>query len=291
MLFRSVIGVGTLLVIARRPVENIQAATHRVIRRIPSSERSFNAVLHGINLLANRVAAITQTGSLPVSLLIIFATVAVVPLVPFIGEMGALPQFVEKPLHIPLVAIILGAALGAALVKRRISAVVMLGAVGFAMAGLWEVQGAPDLALTQFAIETLGTVLFVLVLRFLPGRFIDLAPAVMRPVRLSVSALVGAAVFVFAIAASNARDDVSAPNISEEMIERSYPDGKGQNVVNVILVDFRGVDTMGEITVLVVAGVGAAAVARADRRRRREDIEADFASANGIPASSEEVST
>ena len=111
--------------------------------------------------------------------------------------------------------------MGAALVNRRISAVVMLGAVGFAMAGLWEVQGAPDLALTQFAIETLGTVLFVLVLRFLPWRFVDLAPAVMRPVRLAVSALVGAAVFVFAIAASNARDDVSAPNISEEMIERS----------------------------------------------------------------------
>ena len=194
-------------------------------------------------------------------------------MIPLLGELGALPEWIENPLHIPLVAIILGASLGAALVKRRISAVVMLGAVGFAMAGLYETQGAPDLALTQFAIETLATVLFVLVLRFLPGRFIDLAPAVVRPVRLVVSALVAGAVFVFALVASDARSDVSQRNISAEMVERAKPDGEGKNVVNVILVDFRGMDTMGEITVLVVAAVGAVAVARAGRRGSRREEE------------------
>ena len=279
-----VIATGTLLVVARGPVERAQMATHRVMSAVPSSERSFNALIHGINLLSNRVAAITQTGSLPVSLLIIFATMAIVPVWPFLGALDSLPEWVENPIHIPLVAVILGTSLAAAVVKRRISAAVMLGAVGFAMAGLWEVQGAPDLALTQFAIETLGTVLFVLVLRFLPGRFIDLAPAVIRPVRLAVSALVAGAVFVFAIASTNARQDVAQSNVSEEMIERAEPDGKGHNVVNVILVDFRGVDTLGEITVLAVAAVGAVAVARADRRRRREEIEAEFESANGRPA-------
>ena len=89
---------------------------------------------------------------------------------------------------------------------------------------------------------------------------------------------------MFAIASTNARQDVAEPNVSEEMIERAEPDGKGHNVVNVILVDFRGVDTLGEITVLAVAAVGAVAVARADRRRRRDEIEADFESANGRPA-------
>ena len=115
---------------------------------------------------------------------------------------------------------------------------------------------------------TLGTVLFVLVLRFLPTRFVDLAPAVVRPVRLAVSALVAGAVFVYAIVASGARGSVDRPSISAEMIERAKPDGDGKNVVNVILVDFRGLDTMGEITVLVVAAVGAVALARVDRRRR-----------------------
>lgn len=57
------------------------------------------------------------------------------------------------------------------------------------------------------------------------------------------------------------------PSISDEMIERSVPDGKGANVVNVILVDFRGLDTMGEITVLVVAALGAVAISRTVRRR------------------------
>ena len=266
-----VISVGTLLVLGRRGVERAQAAGHRAIRWVPSSERGFLATLQGINLVSNRTTAVTQTGSLPVYLLVILASAAIVPVIPLLGELNALPEWVENPLHIPLVAIILGASLGAALVKRRISAVVMLGAVGFAMAGLYETQGAPDLALTQFAIETLGTVLFVLVLRFLPGRFIDLAPAVVRPVRLVVSALVAGAVFVFALVASGARADVSEPNISVEMVERAKPDGEGRNVVNVILVDFRGVDTMGEITVLVVAAVGAVSVARAGRRGSRRD--------------------
>jgi multicomponent Na+:H+ antiporter subunit A len=141
------------------------------------------------------------------------------------------------------------------------------------MAALYESWGAPDLALTQFAIETLGTVLFVLVLRFLPTRFVDLAPAVVRPVRLVVSVLVGAAIFVFAIVSTNARSDVVEESISAEMIERSEPDGDGKNVVNVILVDFRGVDTMGEITVLLVAAVGAVALARGSRRYDDEPIE------------------
>jgi hypothetical protein len=78
---------------------------------------------------------------------------------------------------------------------------------------------------------------------------------------------VGVSVFVLAIAAAGARSDVAAPAISEEMLERSAPDAKGNNVVNVILVDFRGLDTLGEITVLVVAALGAVALARSARRR------------------------
>ena len=154
----------------------------------------------------------------------------------------------------------------ATVVKRRIAAALLLGAVGFAMAGFYVGYGATDLALTQFAIETLATVLFVLVLRFLPPRFSDTRAAILGPVRLLVAIAVGATVFVLALAAVGARDDVPQASVSEEMIERSVPDGKGANVVNVILVDFRGLDTLGEITVLVVAGLGVVALARAARR-------------------------
>src|SRR5690606_19138378 len=120
-------------------------------------------------------------------------------------------------------------------------------------AGLFVIEGAPDLALTQVTIETLSTVLFVLVLRHLPERF-PARTGVARPLRLLVAGAVGAVVFVFALVAAGNR---STPSVSGEMVERSLPDGGGRNVVNVILVDFRGLDTMGEITVVTVAAVGA----------------------------------
>ena len=261
-----IISVGAVLAVLRRPVATAQSTSSRPLHRLPSTDESFGFVIRAIDAIARRVTRVVQNGSLPAYLLVILATVVIVPVVPMLGELDRLPRWIENPLHVPIAAVILGSALGATLVRRRMAAVVMLGAVGFSMAALYEVQGAPDLALTQFAIETLGTVLFVLVLRFLPTRFVDLAPAVVKPLRLAVSMVVGGAIFVFAIVSTNARSDVAEPSVSAEMVERAKPDGDGKNVVNVILVDFRGVDTMGEITVLLVAAVGAVALARGSRQ-------------------------
>ncbi len=262
-----VIAGGLLLTFGRVWVAKAQHVLAAPLRALPSTDEAYGSTIRGVDRFAAAVTRTVQTGSLPVSSAIILTFAVGVPLVPLLGGFDALPDWIENPLHIPLAIVIISAAIGAATVKRRMAAALMLGTVGFAMAGLYEVQGAPDLALTQFAIETLGTVLFVLVLRFLPSRFVDVAPAVLRSLRLAVAVFVGGAVFVVAIVASESRSDVAAPSISEEMIERAEPDGHGGNVVNVILVDFRGVDTMGEITVLVVAAVGAVAVARAGRRR------------------------
>jgi multicomponent Na+:H+ antiporter subunit A len=134
------------------------------------------------------------------------------------------------------------------------------------MAALFVIEGAPDLALTQAAIETLSTVLFVLVLRKLPDRFERRSTPLTRSVRLVVAVAVAVTVFVFDIVARQAR---TATPVSTEMVDRSLPDAEGRNVVNVILVDFRGLDTLGEITVLVAASIGAVALARAGRRPRR----------------------
>jgi len=265
-----IIVIGTLLTVFRRPVARVQTAAAQPLRRLPTTDGSFGFIIRAIDAVARHVTRVVQNGSLPTYLLVIISTAVLIPVIPMIAEFDRLPQWVESPIQIPIVAIIIGSSIGAALIHRRIAAIVMLGAVGFAMAALYEAQGAPDLALTQFAIETLGTVLFVLVLRFLPTRFVDLAPAVVRPIRLAVSVMVGAAIFVFAIVSTNARSDVAEESISTEMVERAKPDGEGKNVVNVILVDFRGVDTMGEITVLLVAAVGAAALARGSRQYDRE---------------------
>ncbi len=286
-----IIGAGVALTVARRPVERFQAACHDLLRGVPSAEQGYEAVIRAITGVSRRVTGATQTGSLPLYLLVIVTTAVVVPVVPMLTELDGMPEWIERGIHVPLVAIIVATALGAAVVKRRIAAAVMLGAVGFAMAGLYETQGAPDLALTQFAIETLGTVIFVLVLRFLPSRFVDVAPAVFRPVRLAASMVVAAAVFVFALVASGARSDVAQPSVSEEMVALAEPAGEGKNVVNVILVDFRGVDTMGEITVLVVAAVGAVGLARVGRARRRAgaDVPSSAGGADGVDLAEDDV--
>ena len=156
----------------------------------------------------------------------------------------------------------------AAVVRKRFAAAVLLGAAGYSMAMLFVAYGAPDLALTQVAVETLSTVVFVLVLRLLPARFerptVSLPWFERRRVgRLVAATAVGASVFVIALAASGVD---SSTAVSDELVARAEPDGHGHNVVNVILVDFRGLDTMGEITVLAAASIGAVALARAGRR-------------------------
>ena len=156
--------------------------------------------------------------------------------------------------------------MAATVARRRFAAALLLGVVGYGIAMLFVVQGAPDLALTQFAIETLSVVVFLLVFRVLPDRFERRAPAMNRPLRLAVSAGVGIFVVLMAIAAAGSRTE---PSISREMSAEALPEGDGRNVVNVILVDIRGMDTMGEITVLATAGIGIAALARAGRAPRR----------------------
>jgi multicomponent Na+:H+ antiporter subunit A len=260
-----VIACGALLTVLRSPVAGLQRRFHAVIDPFPDSDRSFWAIVTGTSTLAKRVTGIVQNGSLPIYLMIILGLAAVAPTIPAVTSIDALPSFTSRWAHVPIAAVIVIAAVGATLVRRRIGAALMLGAVGYSMSVLYVVEGAPDLALTQFAIETLATVLFVLVLRFLPRQISDTTAGVIAPIRLAVSVAVGISVFALALASAGARDDVDAPQVSAEMLARSVPDGKGRNVVNVILVDFRGLDTLGEITVLLVAGLGVVALARTTR--------------------------
>jgi multicomponent Na+:H+ antiporter subunit A len=263
-----IIATGLTMAVFRVGITRLQRRAASAVSWVPSAEQGFLVTLRTVLDGSKRITAVVQNGSLPIYLAVIIGVAAITPLVPALTEFPDFPKLIDVPLHVPLGALVIAAALGAAVTRRRISAALMLGAVGYGMAGFFIVQGAPDLALTQLVIETLATVLFVLVLRFLPATWADRSPAIARPLRIGVSVIAGASVFVLALVASAARDDVAAPNISDEMIARSAPEANGNNVVNVILVDFRGLDTLGEITVLLVAAVGAVALARGSRRRR-----------------------
>lgn len=254
------LGTGLLVFAGRRPVAIIQ---QRLAPRA-SGTHAFEATVRGTLRVAARVTSALQSGSLPIYLAIILTTAAVVPTVGLLrgAWWPGWPDVVSRPVHLPIAALLVTGALAATLAQRRFAAALLLGVVGYGMTLFFVVQGAPDLALTQFAVETLSVVVFLLVLRRLPDRFERRAPAVGRVYRIGVSALVGVFVVLMGITAAGSRTE--AP-VSRAMSEEALPEGDGKNVVNVILVDIRGLDTMGEISVLVAAGIGIVALARAGR--------------------------
>jgi multicomponent Na+:H+ antiporter subunit A len=136
--------------------------------------------------------------------------------------------------------------------SSRLTAVVALGAVGYGVALVFLLFGAPDLAMTQFAIETLIVVLFVLVLYRLPP-FVNRSPPGTRRRDALVASFAGLLMTALLLLVSSTP---SASRLAGFFAENSLPHAKGRNVVNVILVDFRGLDTLGEITVLAIAAIG-----------------------------------
>lgn len=250
----------------RRPVASIQ---HRLTFPVTGTH-VYEATVRGLLELAGRVTSVVQSGSLPAYIAIILVTAAVAPMSAMLtGEWWpGWPEHVGEAAQLPVIAIVVTGALAATVARRRFASAILLGVVGYGMALLFVIQGAPDLALTQFGIETLSVVVFLLVLRVLPDRFAQRTPAVGIWLRLAVSAAVGIFVVVMAVGAAGSR---TAEPVSREMVEQALPEGDGKNVVNVILVDIRGMDTLGEITVLVTAGIGIVALARAGSSPKRKD--------------------
>ena len=238
--------------------------------RLPSGADAYHWALAALNRGADRLTGLVQNGSLPTYAGVILTTAALLTTGALVAGGGwpGWPALVGSAGHVAVCVALVVTAVAAGAVHRRFSAALLLGATGYAMAGLFVVQGGADLALTQVAIETLTTVLFVLVLRRLPDRFEPRVRPGRRVVRASVAVAVGLTVFGLALTAGGSRTE--AP-VSGEMVERAVPDGGGRNVVNVILVDFRGFDTLGEITVLTAAAIGSVALARAGRRHRGRD--------------------
>lgn len=258
------IGAGAVLHLRSRQLAPLLARG----ARLPSGQAGYQAFLRGLTSSAERVTGVVQSGSMPVYLGVILLTAALLPASALIAvdAWGGWPTLVDSWAQVPVVIILIAAAIGAAVVRHRLSAALLLGTCGYAMVALFVIQGAPDLALTQAGVETLTTVLFVLALRQLPQRFDTAALRSTQALRIGIALIVACTVFGFTLLAG----DVRLPrDVSTEMVERSLPDGNGRNVVNVILVDFRGLDTLGEITVLAVGSIGAVALARAGRRPRR----------------------
>lgn len=154
--------------------------------------------------------------------------------------------------EVGVVLVLIGALFIVVTTASRLTSVVSMSVIGYCICLIFVFYSAPDLAMTQFSIDTLSTVLFVLVLYKLPGFINFTGKAVLY--RDGIVALgFGAILSLIALKVNN---EPVVKDISEFYGENSYLLAKGKNVVNVILVDFRGIDTMFETVVLSIAAIG-----------------------------------
>jgi len=225
--------------------------------------------LQGLNGVAHWQTRLLQSGYLRSYLLMIILTTigltgyALVSraALPFLSRLPAV-QFNEWL----IAAIILVAAIAVVRASSRLAAVAALGVIGFSIALLFVLYGAPDLAMTQFAIETLSVIIFVLVLYKLP-RFTTFSQPGTR-LRDALVALAAGGLMTLLVLAVTAAPLRS--RLTGFFAENSLPAANGRNIVNVILVDFRGLDTLGEITVLAVAAIGVYALLKLRLAEKKE---------------------
>ncbi|QYC41574.1 Na(+)/H(+) antiporter subunit A [Nonomuraea coxensis DSM 45129] len=229
--------------------------------RLPGAVRStgaraYDRVLTWVGRLAVELTGATQRGSLPFSLGVILLVLVALPGgVMLAGRpWSAEGRAWDTPAQAVVAAGVIVAAVIAVRASRRLTAMILVGVTGYGTAVLFVLHGAPDLALTQFLVETVTIAMFVLVLRRLPPRF-SRRPS--RRGRAAIGVAVGVVAAGMAYAATSARQ---AEPISSGFADLAVSYGGGDNVVNVILVDIRAWDTMGEIAVLVAAATGVASL-------------------------------
>ncbi|MEX2372429.1 MAG: hydrogen gas-evolving membrane-bound hydrogenase subunit E, partial [Dehalococcoidia bacterium] len=246
---------------------------HRGLTRTPwlpvRSDAVTQGFLDGLSAFAGRASRTMQHGSTPLYI----ATVLVFTAAPLavLGLISSPFDSIEARLEpIPLVAsvIVVVGAIAAANSETRFRSIAALGATGFGMTLVFLQFGAPDVAMTQALVETLTVVLFIFAFRFLPVRP-PRSPLSVRVGALVVAAVAGVATTAITLAASTAERPGRLRGFFEEA---SYLEAHGRNVVNTILVDFRALDTLGEITVLAAAALGILALLRITESRGRQGM-------------------
>jgi multicomponent Na+:H+ antiporter subunit A len=225
-------------------------------------DTGYDQAVLALERLAYAQTRVQQTGYLRHYLLASFVALAGFTLLA-LGVAGGWPQgFAVPTVYLPeaiALAILIGGAVVATVVYSRIAAVAAIGAVGYAVALLFLVFSAPDLAFTQFMVETLTVVILVLVLMRVPLEVTAFRGWAGRLRDGVISLAFGGTVAALLLSATRGPLDL---RLSEYFIENSVPVAHGHNIVNVILVDFRALDTLGEIFVVTVAGVSTLALVR-----------------------------
>jgi multicomponent Na+:H+ antiporter subunit A len=229
--------------------------------------RAYERALDAMNAVARIQTRLLQNGYLRYYVLTTLAATVALAGWALLGRPGRVWPGVRAEVRlydVELAALILVAAVTAAASSSRFGAVAAMGVVGYGMALVFALYGAPDLAITQVVTDTLTVILFVLVFYHLP-EFTRLSPDRARLRDMVVAVTAGALVTALVWAAMGTQ---GPPGVSGYFVEQSVPGGHGRNIVNVILVDFRALDTLGEIVVLALAALGVWALLRLGSGRR-----------------------
>jgi multicomponent Na+:H+ antiporter subunit A len=240
-----------------------ESARTRIWPRTLGTERLYTLSLRALDELSAWSLPALQSASLRSYVLVIVsvAAVAVGAVLISVGLPALPPLSGVRPHEAAAAALIILGAISAVRASSIIVAVLSLGIVGYGIALTFLFFGAPDLAMTQFAVETLTAVMFVLVFYHF-REFASLSPWHVR-LRDSVIALAFGASLAISILFIGA---ATTPTwVADYYAKFGLPLAHGRNIVNVILVDFRALDTLGEITVLSTAALGVGALLRLGR--------------------------
>ena len=234
-----------------------------------TGDRAYDAAMNGIAAVAAWQTRRLQSGVQRHYLLIVFATLGL-SLAATLWIKGVVPGPVRLGettfLDWSLAALVVAASLVIIRSRSRLLGILALGVVGVATALIFLAFGAPDVAMTQMIVETLVTVIVAVVLLKLPDFRNEVQTPGPKRLRNGVVAVtVGVSVTLVLLAVTGSPPQ---PELREYFESTAVPGGQGRNIVNVILVDFRALDTLGEISVLAIAGAAVFALLMPVPRRR-----------------------
>lgn len=232
--------------------------------------RWYQGLLDGTLALAGFSTRLLQNGDQRKYTLTVLAAVLAISLFAFIRAGSWPTASAGGPLSVTVVGLLVLVVIGSLTASGALSlvtALVGLGVVGYSSALLFLFNGAPDLALTQFAVETLVLVVMLAVLLRLPVQHESTRSRGERRVDALVAAAFALLVFVALLGVMGTEFNST---LSDFYAGNSYPEALGRNVVNVIIVDFRSLDTLGEIAVVGFATLSVWVLLRRRKRLRRK---------------------
>ncbi|MGI8316068.1 Na+/H+ antiporter subunit A [Halobacillus mangrovi] len=263
----AVLVFGTILALSRK----IWQPVYNFVPGVLSMNKFYDGTVDRLEIYSEKVTKGYMNGSLSRYVRLILAAIIVITFA-FMAITGGFSVDTDHLSRVSLPAVFVAimmviAAVGTIITNNRITAILILGVVGYGLSMLFVLFRAPDLALTQLIIETVTVALFLLVFYHLPKLRTKNETASTRTLNLVISIGFGALMTMIAISSHSSK---WFDSISSYFIEKSHSLGGGDNVVNVILVDFRGLDTLFEIVVLGIAAMAIFGLVRL-RNRKEED--------------------